>query len=257
MKFYKEESKIKVFLNIIAEWERLVEDGVLGFYQRCEVTEIVGFRKEDNLPFNVLSMVVVEEGQPAQEKRLINKERIILPRLNGYFFGVYQYHTNIQAIKNALHQYVKENVWQLSESPLSVGDLYPVPIFFAPPEGTESTPLNGILKNNFWNGSHIFELFDNKKESFKRFLDNPPLLQILSEKIQEYIPVCISKLSDRIGNILIQIPVTKVMCDFFFNKDYSVAAKIALHPANVGDEKLYNLTTQSIHDGLVVSGFVE
>lgn len=249
------DDKTKRFISIISEWRRLLQDGVLGFYQRCEVTEIVGFCEGSDSPFNVLSVLVLEESESIKGKRRLNGKRIILPKLKGYSFGLYQYHVNIQALNEALDQYIKNNVWQLSEKPLSVGSLYPVPNFFVPPDSTEVTPLNSVLKNNFWNGSHVFELFDNTKTQVTEFFENPQLLQDLSEEVQKYIPISFSKLSDRLGNILIQLPVTVIMCKFFFKKeDHSMAARLAAHPKNeTSTEEAYAIITQSIHDGLITS----
>ncbi len=44
------------------------------------------------------------------------------------------------------------------------------PRLFAPPDGTVHVPLNGVLKNNFWAGSHVFRLTDREKAPFAPFL---------------------------------------------------------------------------------------
>ena len=47
----------------LLELQRLLVPGVLGFYTRFEVTEIVAFGEHDKQPFNVLTVLVCEDRE--------------------------------------------------------------------------------------------------------------------------------------------------------------------------------------------------
>lgn len=68
-----------------------------------------------------------------------------------------------------------------------------------------------ILKNNFWNGSYVYELFDIDKKLISTLIEKPAYIQELSEAIQKYIPIKLASLVDRLGNILIQLPAQVLM----------------------------------------------
>ncbi len=55
-----------------------------------------------------------------------------------------------------------------------------VPRQFVSAAAAEPIPLNNVLKNNFWNGSHLFEWADAQKLLLQPFFDDPRRLQELS-----------------------------------------------------------------------------
>ncbi len=86
----------------------------------------------------------------------------------------------------------------------------PLPPQFVPADTASPHPWNGVLKNNFWEGSHVLELFDAQKPDVEFLLDEPKLLKQLAEDIMTTVKIGIDGLSDRLGNVLIQLPVTVV-----------------------------------------------
>ena len=67
-----------------------------------------------------------------------------------------------------------------------------------------------MLKNNFFGGSHLIEWFDESKEYVTPLIENLTALDELSGKLQEYLPIKIGTHSDRLGNIIVQIPCAAV-----------------------------------------------
>lgn len=65
-----------------------------------------------------------------------------------------------------------------------------------------------MLKNNFWNGSYVVELMDTSKSSLQPLFDEPERLQELSAAIQKQLPIRLASLSDRLGNVIVQLPIT-------------------------------------------------
>ncbi|MEH2480202.1 hypothetical protein V1282_003559 [Nitrobacteraceae bacterium AZCC 2146] len=193
----------------------LTEDGVLGFYTHFEVTEIVAFRGKGAAPRNVFTILVAEDRkQPADSKPDFLMPRIGLQGARDWKFGVCRYLRPIADVVADLGEYRATRQWKPSGNPLEVGRLIGMSTQFVPADTTVIAPWNSVLKNNFWNGSHVVELADPDKTELKLFFDDPPLLQELSERIQAHTPIKLASFSDRLGNIVFQIPVTVLTATF-------------------------------------------
>ena len=46
--------------------------------------------------------------------------------------------------------------------------------------------MDRVLKNDFWNGSHILEWADAEKTLFEQLFDDPRALRALAEAIRPY-----------------------------------------------------------------------
>jgi len=207
--------------------------GVLGFYTHFEVTEVFAVPSVGGAPVNIFSILVAEErvAGGVEAPVLLNPDRIRPKLLNEWIFGVKRYLKPITELVPAFDQLCDSKEWRLSGLPLQVADLAPIPPQFVPPDSTGTVPLNRILKNNFWNGSHVFEWADPAKTLFKPFFDNPATLQQVSDAIRPYVPIGLDGLSDRCGNIVVQLPVTVLMTKFGQARtsgDFTVT--IAWHP---------------------------
>jgi hypothetical protein len=199
------------------EMARLTGPGVLGFYTHFEATVVFGFPPGQREPVNVFTILVAEERLPdaAEEPHYLNRTaRIVLQSLKGWSFGVQRYLRPIVELVAAFDVLCASKTWQASGHPLRVADLNAIPTQFVPPDSAGSVPWNRVLKNNFWNGSHVFEWADPEKTALKALFDYPPALQDLSEAVRGYVPVGLASLSDRLGNIVVQLPVTVLMSKF-------------------------------------------
>lgn len=200
--------------NHIIHLQKLLVPGVIGNYNSFEVTEIFGFHHDTpKQTTNFLSLLVAEpssppEGPPANPVFLTGKP--IELRGTQWKFGIARYRVSTQQVLNALQNFSTTGEWKLGTSALKVGALTPLPPQFVPADTTMPHPWNGVLKNNFWEGSHVLELFDTQKPDVKFLLDEPKLLKQLAEDIMTTEIIGIDGLSDRLGNVLIQLPVTVV-----------------------------------------------
>ncbi len=201
--------------SLKSRFGKLAEPGVLGFHTHFEVTEIFGFEK-GKPPLNILTMMVAEEHLPGpcEAPKVLNPCRLQLKSLPGWTFGIKQFLKPHSEIEKAFEHYHATGEWLLSGLPLRVGERLSFLHQFVPADSTDSAPLNGVLKNNFWNGSHVIECFDETKISLQPFLDEPKRLQELSDVVQKFRPLKIASLSDKLGNVILQFPVTIISTQF-------------------------------------------
>ena len=195
--------------HLLEELKRLLKPGIVGFYRSFEVTEIFGFQ-QDGTATNFFSLIVAEPGLPPEgevEPKYLTQELIELKGGDSKF-GVLQFRVSIQFIEDVLKHFVKTGEWQTGQKLLKVGKLAPVVPQFVHPDSNLPHPWNSVLKNNFFEGSYVLELFDTSKEAVRFLLQDSRLLTELSQKIRSVIPIDIDGLSDRLGNITIQLPVT-------------------------------------------------
>jgi len=194
----------------LAELTRLIAPGVLGFYTHFEVTEVFAMQDGLNSVTNVFSIVVAEDrgSEALQVSTIHNNTRIKLKSLKGWSFGVARYTRSIAELVPALDMLSNTGEWQQSGNLLTVGKVIPLTPQFVPPDAASSIPLNRVLKNNFWNGSHLFEWSEQGKNALQPLFDNPRRLQELSKEVQKWVPLSLASLSDRLGNLLVQLPVT-------------------------------------------------
>lgn len=216
----------------ISEIKRLTDKGMLGFYSRVEVTEVIAFPPDKGQPINLLTLLVAEEvpiGQ-AIEKHFLNPARIRVSGLRDWSFGICRYSLPLDRLAPIFERLVASSVWDASGDELSLGALTARSPQFVPPDSFQEIPWNRVLKNNFWNGSYVFEWADTKKNNLQYFFESPHQLQTLSEAVQSHIPIRLASLSDRLGNIVLQLPITVLMAKFNGLRDGSMLAEIGWHP---------------------------
>jgi hypothetical protein len=194
---------------------RLTVPGVLGFYTHFEATEVFATQGQ-GAPLNVFSILVAEEraSDAVEQSRLLNPNRIKIKSLPDWNFGIKRYVKPIEELASLFDMLCDGKGWQPSGQPLQVAELTSIPTQFVPPDSTGVVPWNRVLKNNFWNGSHVFEWADAKKVALQSLFDDPPRLQELSEAIRQFVPMSLASLSDRLGNVVVQLPVTVLMSKF-------------------------------------------
>jgi len=217
-----------------AQIARLTASGVLGFYTHFEITEIFAYQDGDRSPFNVFSILVAEEREPtATREPIYLGGRIKLRSLKDWTFGVQRTVRPIADVKQAVDDYCATGQWRPSGEQLRVGTLVPMPTQFVPPDSTAVAPWNNVLKNNFWAGSHVIEWVDPQKPALAPLFDAPPTLQELSDAVQKAAPIRLASLSDRLGNVVVQLPVTIVMPQFAIARDTGDAiVTIRWHPSS-------------------------
>lgn len=216
----------------LAEIKRLIVPGTLGFYTRAEVTEIIAFPPGAQPPINVLTLLVAEEAPDAvaMEPDFINKNRIQTSGLRDWRFGVCRYTISIARIAPVYERLAATGVWDASGNALRHDADTPQSPQFVPPDAVQEVPWNRMLKNNFWNGSCVIEWADTKKTDLGPLFATPHHLQALSEAIQHHVPIRLASFSDRLGNIVLQLPVTVLMARFSGQQDGTFLLETGWHP---------------------------
>jgi len=153
------------------ELSRLLAPGAIGFYDHVEVTEVVTFVDDPTSPTNIFTIIVAGEGEveATVSPQFLNPSRIELANLKGWKFGVMRYRRPICDLKRLVSDISSQQVWKGSGKDLKLGALTDLSSKFVPPDGLNAIPLNRVLKNNFWNGSHVLEWVDPKKKQLRPF----------------------------------------------------------------------------------------
>ncbi len=202
--------------TLLTDLERLIAPGVLGFYTHVEATEIFAVPEGQKSTVNVFTILVTEKREAAstEKSRHLNAKRIRIKSLKGWYFGIERYVRPISDLVATLRLFEREHILSLSGEGLGFGKIEGVVHQFVPADPRVPVPLNRVLKNNFWNGSHVFEWMDPEKQALQLLFDVPQRLQDLSQEIQRYIPIKLGALSDRVGNLIVQLPVTTIITHF-------------------------------------------
>jgi hypothetical protein len=215
----------------LSELARLIAPGILGFYTHFEVTEVVAFIEGQKKPVNVFTILVAEDrGNETSQPCTFLCPRIKLKSLKDWTLGIARYTRPIADLSSAFDQLSKNGEWQQSGAPLIFGKLVAVPRQFVPPDAAAPIPWNHVLKNNFWNGSHLFEWSDPEKTALRPLFEDSRRLQELSEEIQKHVPIGLAALSDRLGNLVLQLPVTILQSKFSQQRDsHNFQVQLAWH----------------------------
>ncbi|MCW8275226.1 hypothetical protein IMF27_05510 [Pseudomonas sp. PCH199] len=194
----------------LAKLRELVEPGVIGFYRSVEVTEVLGV--QGSTLTNILTHAVAEPLDAPSEidwkSVLLNgKERHRVPGTE-WNVGIAQYRLSLEVFLEKLAEFGETGQWKPAPIEVRTGTLAAVPPQFVPADGRDHHPWNGVLKNNFFEGSHVLELFDTTKQHLQFLLDDSRRLTTLAKIVGKYLPIEVDGMSDRLGNVIIQLPVT-------------------------------------------------
>jgi hypothetical protein len=203
---------------ITSYFEKLSEPGILGFYTGFEVTEIFVINGTA-APFNLFTIIVGDESSPSKSPEFLTKNLIQLKLTSGWKLGIQRTWLDRSQMRDVLSRWRNEGIWQIGQQELATGSLSNREPQFVPADGYSAKPWNRILKNNFWNGSYVLELADSAKFAFATLFAKPTAFQELAVKIQEVLPIDLSGFSDRLGNIVIQLPVKAVTSSMALEKD--------------------------------------
>ena len=186
--------------------EKILKIPSIGNFKCIELFEVIGI-KDSNPPFNIFSLAVAHETDlPLTEKEKITANLIKLKADKSLKFGVFKRIVSIEDFLNIISYLVSPGSNEDNGNKLCYGHLKAIPPVYVPPLERGKNEFLGLLKNNFFVGSHLFEWFDESKEYVAPLIKNLATLDELSRKLQEYLPIKIDAHSDRLGNIIVQIP---------------------------------------------------
>jgi hypothetical protein len=227
-------------LSTVAALTHLLEPGLLGSYTWFEAVEVIAFgSKQENGEArvqNIFSMYVAETGEcPQKPKQLfLNKKSKKLKKLDEFSFRVTKRPVKIAELLACIDRYGQTGVWiPPDQKALEVGELVATPPTFCPPDSHTEVPLNAILKNNFWSGSYVIELKDEGKSTLTDLVREDALFEELSDWLATMVPMNISRVPDRIGDVLFQIPSCALIAEFRRPPNMPVRLDMAWHPGIV------------------------
>ena len=182
----------------------------IGNFKCIELFEVIGIR-DSNPSFNIFSLAVAHETDlPLTEKENITPNLIKLKADKSQKFGVLKRIVSIEDFLKIISYLVTPGSNEDDRNKLCYGHLKAIPPVYVPPLEQGKNEFLGLLKNNFFGGSHLFEWFDESKEYVAPLIKNLAALDELSGRLQEYLPIKIGTHSDRLGNIIVQIPCAAV-----------------------------------------------
>lgn len=215
---------------------RLLEPGILGNYDYFEVIEIF-VTKDTKRYFNIFSIYVAQEDTPVdlhRDPEYLSKNIRCIQGIPGYKFTVAKRYITKFHLLEAASLFDKEKIFVTHSRPISHGKLNATqPVFYAP-DGSDRVPLNRLLKNNFWNGSYVIELANAEKTELNFITSNVRYITALGSWVKQFIAIDIASTPDRLGNIIVQIPVTSLVVDFCRMEGLSIGIDVAWKfPTNI------------------------
>lgn len=239
--------------------DRLLQPGAVGTFNAFTIYEIVAVPKGES-PLNVLTVAVAEAipgNCPEHGPVVLSAQRIRVDGFPDWTFCVARSVRSIDSLSLALKTLRKDRVWNLSGKPLEVGALRLSAPMFVPPDGADVVPINAILKNNFWSGSHVLRFCDSDKTRLLPFFDDRRRLQQLSSDVANWLPVKLSGVIDFLGDIIVQVPVTVLQANWDAEPSRrKVSVNIAWHPDAVPRE-LVGAVRARFDGGLVAASAIE
>jgi len=210
----------------MSDFDLLLKWGNLGFYSRCEITNIFVLDKESNIAYNFFTIFVMEDSISID-----STFKNVMPKLvelsKRFSIGIKQ----SQIIASSVQQIYESLLSSRDKCDIGQGNLYtgklkPLARQFVQPDSTIEPLLNKVIKNNYRNGSYILEFFDMTKP-LKSMLTVQELSKA-SLAIQDVIPIDLFAISDRIGNIIFQFPVQVISVTFSPDRS-DQSLKLELH----------------------------
>jgi hypothetical protein len=225
----------------------------IGNFRCVELFEVIGTRSK-NPAFNIFTLAIAHET----DLRLINEEEIT-PKLvqletdKSLKFGVLKSIIPIEDFFNRISDLNTKITNKDSKNNLVYGRLKGIPAVHAPALGQDKNEFLGLLKNNFFGGSHLFEWFDESKEHVASLIENLKSLDELSKKLQEYLPIKIGSHSDRLGNIILQIPCSAVafVIERRYPNSHQLLSNLAVSPHISEEVKLSGIFWREQHGSMI------
>lgn len=197
----------------LQEFDSLIHAECLGRYNCCEaVTAFINDRHTQQI-YHFITVFVMEE-RPATEKGQTYLTDKPVKLSERFSLGCQRKIMDLESVRKsycALSERT-DGSCNIGDGDLTVGRLKQLNKIFIPPDSTQISLMNRILKNNFWNGSYVMEFFDVEKPV--RNILGRKLIEKAAEELHRLLPIDLFTVSDRIGNFLFQFPSQLVRLKF-------------------------------------------
>lgn len=189
----------------------LIENGNAGFFQSCEVTQVFLHNKATGKLHNFYILACLEEKSFSGRNHSFQGKRY--PINSELSLCIQRYQLSIDKVIQMNDELATSNIWNFDgNKELGLGKLKLLPGQFIP--STDGNRLNRVLKNNFHAGSYIVEYFDESKADLKFLREmSGKKFQELQDHISKQVPLDLSIVPDRLGNIIFQFPINMLQAD--------------------------------------------
>ena len=213
----------------IESMERILAMPSIGNFKCIELFEVIGI-KDSNPPFNIFSLAVAHETDlPLTKKEKITPNLIKLKADKSLKFGVFKRIVSIEDFVNIISDLVTTEANEDDGNKLCYGHLKAIPPVYVPALERGKNEFLGLLKKNL------------------------AALDDLSGKLQEYLPIKIGTHSDRLGNIIVQIPCAAVAFAIERRDEHShrLLSNLAVSPHFSGEINFSGIFWREQHGSII------
>lgn len=236
------------------DFNLLLQEGNIAFYKACEVTQIFIYDKSKEKAFNYYCLFVFDElNQTDKETEyLLPKSESLNETLS---LGVQRKRISIEKTRQVFEELQQGELNYDEECEIS-SNLVLLPKSFISNSSNKTIMLNNILKPNYWGDNYIVEFFDETKDILNITKSNRRIIDLINNKLKSLVSVKLdlSKVYDRIGNIIFQFPITLLKTEIISNRDsVNLSVNTEYHPS-VTKPKNLHIEMRSQFDN-IITGF--
>lgn len=226
----------------------LIENGVIGFYNSCNVIQIFFIKRKDKSYINLYTIFTFEE-KPFEKEQKTHITKKLIHISKDYSLGI---DNHVFSIDKAKDIYDSLNNKNFSEEEMIIKgeSLKLIPTQYIMPN--KKSRLNKILKNNFFNGSYVIEFFEENKSGFKFLKEKSEKIDKKFEEINNLIPINLKLMDDRFGNYIFQLPINILNSKISSNEKYDgIKIKFYWHELLEKPPNCFITTTAKIDDNYI------
>jgi len=241
--------------DIKKEIELLIEYGNLGFYQFCEVTQVVLLSKIDGRVFNYFTNVDFASKYTAEKAFDFLTDKPISIN-DTYKIAVSKCIISIDEFKRIYFSAMDNGIWKLNNITVFLDDIFPTGKKYVPandPTGGQYglvVPIErSLYGTNFMGNYYLHELFS--KKTMLSNLDEKSQRSIFSTIKECKLNYNLERLSDRVGNVVCKFN-TEILKEtpISLGTERGIELKFEINGLCQNKHR-YSLLLQQEHDGLI------
>ncbi|MGD9901798.1 MAG: hypothetical protein AB7S47_00270, partial [Desulfurella sp.] len=117
----------------------------IGNYNKCEIIEIFGMKKNSKIPFNIFTLIVFENTKQIDIEGLMSEKLHKFENIKDINWGIKRRIVDISIVEKLYDDLLNKKIFQIDKQ-LEIGSLKLLPEQYIQPEDSFSKPqLNYIL----------------------------------------------------------------------------------------------------------------
>lgn len=196
-----------------ADITKLSIPGVLGQYAGYKITTVVATQGKNS--HNLLTSIMAIE-EPFETTNELKITPIVFNKMKGWRYMVTEHFIAMDSLEQILTEALSQHRWGANGKYLLFGDLSYCGHWYVPPclhTCGKTSPISKIVSRGGDIGAHVWEWGEERQGVFSDFFDSPPLLREISKEVSKITGFDIELISDRLGNVLISLPITSLNCE--------------------------------------------